>query len=58
MEGCGVGVLCIVSMYMLLHERECNIVYVARGIDVDTRAKPEGQHQPEGNINDIALPVM
>ena len=43
---------------MLLHEQECNIVYVARGIDVDQRAKPKGQHQPEGNINDIALPVM
>ena len=28
----------IVCMYMLLHERECNIVYVARGIDVDPRA--------------------
>ena len=51
-------VQCCVHKYMLLHERECNIVYVARGIDVDTRAKPEGQHQPEGNINDIALPVM
>ena len=40
---------------MLLHERKCNIDYVARGIDVDPRAKPSpsGQHQPEGNINDI-----
>ena len=47
-----------VRMYMLLHERKCNIGYVARGIDVDPRAKPEGQHQPEGNINDIALSVM
>ena len=44
--------------YMLLHERKCNIGYVARGIDVDPRAKPEGQHQPEGNITDIALPLM
>ena len=35
------------SRYMLLHERECNIVYVAQGIDVDPRVKPEGQHQPE-----------
>ena len=43
---------------MLLHERKCNIDYVARGIDVDPRAKPEGQHQPEGNINDIALSLM
>ena len=47
-----------ITKYMLLHERKCNIGYVARGIDVDPRAKPEGQHQPEGNINDIALSLM
>ena len=48
----------VLHTYMLLHERKCNIDYVARGIDVDPRAKPEGQHQPEGNINDIALSLM
>ena len=43
---------------MLLHEQGYNIIYVARVIDVDQRVKPEGQHQPEGNINDIVLPIM
>ena len=43
---------------MLLHERKCNIGYVAQGIDVDPRVKPKGQHQSEGNINDIALSLM
>ena len=43
---------------MLLHEQKCNIGYVAQGIDVDPRAKPKGQHQPEGNISDIALSLM
>ena len=28
---------------MLLHEQGYNIVYVARVIDVDQKAKPEGQ---------------
>ena len=50
--------ICMIDKYMLLHERKCNIGYVARGVDVDPRAKPEGQHQPEGNINDIALSLM
>ena len=31
------------------------ITYVARGIDLDPKAKPKGQHQPEGNTNDIAI---
>ena len=32
--------------YILLHEQECNTIYVAQGIDVDPRVKPESQHQP------------
>ena len=34
------------TTYMLLHERKCNVIYVARGIDVDS------------NINDIVLLLM
>ena len=41
-----------------MSESAISFMLRARGIDVDQRAKPEGQHQPEGNINDIALPLM
>ena len=43
---------------MLLHERKCNIGYVALGLMLTLGLRPRVNINPSCNVTDIALPLM